>query len=153
MHILAGVNASGPAKLEGRLKALSQRTRLDLLRRIRERGLCVNALGARLGVTQPAVSQHLRILREAGFVSVRKCGRFAHYRADAAALARFREELDRWLAPPAGTGSKKKGSMPCHGMKGRMPVAGKQSPAKRPAGTGAPVIPASGRRAAGARKS
>jgi len=39
----------------------------------------VNALAARLGVTQGAVSQHLRIMRDAGLVIDQKRGYFVHY--------------------------------------------------------------------------
>jgi len=46
----------------------------------------VNHLVAELGLTQPQVSKHLRVLREAGVVDVRDQGRQRLYRIDAAAL-------------------------------------------------------------------
>jgi DNA-binding transcriptional ArsR family regulator len=47
------------------------------------------------GITQPAVSQHLRVLREAGFATVRVAGTRRLYAVDPAPL----EEVDRWIQP------------------------------------------------------
>jgi DNA-binding transcriptional ArsR family regulator len=47
------------------------------------------------GISQPAVSQHLRVLRENGFATVRTAGTRRLYAIDAAPL----QEVDRWLAP------------------------------------------------------
>jgi DNA-binding transcriptional ArsR family regulator len=57
------------------------------------------AVGAEIqhefGISQPAVSQHLRVLRENGFATVRTAGARRLYAVDAAPL----EEVDRWLQP------------------------------------------------------
>jgi DNA-binding transcriptional ArsR family regulator len=53
------------------------------------------ALVEALPIGQPAVSKHLRVLREAGLVRVRGDGRRRLYRVDPAPL----RELDAWLAP------------------------------------------------------
>ena len=64
------------------------------LRECKGRGfLCVNALAHRLGVTQSAVSQHLRILRQAGLVSGIRHGAFVHYTLDQDGLDRSRAVL------------------------------------------------------------
>lgn len=47
------------------------------------------------GITQPAVSQHLRVLRENGFATVRASGTRRLYAVDPAPL----REVDDWLAP------------------------------------------------------
>src|SRR5450755_1774929 len=47
------------------------------------------------GISQPAVSQHLRVLRENGFATVRSAGNRRLYAVDAAPL----QDIDRWLAP------------------------------------------------------
>jgi len=47
---------------------------------LQDQPLCVNALAARLGVTHSAVSQHLRVLREAGLVAPDRRGAWVHYR-------------------------------------------------------------------------
>jgi DNA-binding transcriptional ArsR family regulator len=55
----------------------------------------VNALVEKLSIAQPAVSRHLRILREAGLVAVRPDGQRRLYRVRPEPLI----ELDRWLEP------------------------------------------------------
>jgi len=68
-------------------KALSDPTRLKIILLLGDctpgicQGgrLCVNALSQRLGVTQSAVSQHLRILKHAGLVYGEREGSFMHY--------------------------------------------------------------------------
>ena len=87
-------------------KALSDPTRLRLVRLLAECSpseeaaemcsggpLCVNALAHKLGVTQSAVSQHLRVLRHAGLVRGRRQGTFVHYSLDADGLERYRAAL------------------------------------------------------------
>ncbi len=75
--------------------ALSEPMRRRILELLRggERG--VGELVERLGLSQPGVSKHLRVLREAGLVSVRPDGRRRWYGLRAEPLA----ELDEWLAP------------------------------------------------------
>jgi len=88
-------------------KALSDPTRLRLIKLLDDqtpgecpgqecngRGfLCVNALAHRLGVTQSAVSQHLRVLRQVGLVRGVRHGRFVHYSIDQEGLERYRAAL------------------------------------------------------------
>lgn len=69
-------------------KTLSDPTRRAMFERLcREGELTVGALTARSGVSQPAVSKHLGILRQAGLVRDRHEGRQTHYSAQLAALA------------------------------------------------------------------
>jgi DNA-binding transcriptional ArsR family regulator len=65
-------------------KAVSDTTRLRMVKMLAEREgpLCVNAIAARLGVTQSAVSQHLRVLRQAGLVRGERRGCHVHYSLD-----------------------------------------------------------------------
>ena len=62
---------------------LADPTRLKLLRMLLRQSeldtLCVNALTYHLGVTQPAVSQHLKLLKNAGLVKCEKRGYRVHY--------------------------------------------------------------------------
>ena len=60
-------------------KALSNEVRLRILALLAEKQFCVNALVTRLNVSQPAVSQHLRILEHAGLVKGTKIGYYVHY--------------------------------------------------------------------------
>jgi DNA-binding transcriptional ArsR family regulator len=55
--------------------------------------LCVNALTHKLGVTQSAVSQHLRVLRQAGLVRGERRGSFVHYSLDQEGLDKYKTAL------------------------------------------------------------
>src|SRR5262249_15355323 len=56
-------------------------------------GAVTDTIRAEFGITQPAVSQHLRVLREAGFATVRADGTRRLYAVDSAPL----QEVDVWL--------------------------------------------------------
>ena len=95
---------SDPQALARMLMTLAPDTRVRILQLLRNRVLCVGALSARLDVTQGAVSQHLRVLREAGVVSAEKRGYFVHYRLNGKTLSRWRMRMDKLLEPSAETG-------------------------------------------------
>jgi DNA-binding transcriptional ArsR family regulator len=80
------------------MKALASEPRLGILQLLKEKTLCVNAITRRLGLTQPAVSQHLRVLKEAGLVKPDKRGYWMHYSVDAKALDSCRKTIDALLA-------------------------------------------------------
>ena len=86
-------------QLANTFKALSDPTRMRLIKLLHDSGgsLCVNALAHRLGVSQSAVSQHLRVLRQVGLVQGERAGYFVHYSLDEDALeehkARLRDTL------------------------------------------------------------
>ncbi|MBQ3277236.1 MAG: winged helix-turn-helix transcriptional regulator [Oscillospiraceae bacterium] len=61
------------------LKALGDPTRFAIYRRLLERKHCVRSLSKTMGITESAVSQHMKILREAGLVYGEKYGRHTHY--------------------------------------------------------------------------
>ena len=68
-------------------ESLGDPTRRALFERLASEGeLTVHALTARAGVSQPAVSRHLGVLKNAGLVKARKAGRETHYSADPQAL-------------------------------------------------------------------
>jgi DNA-binding transcriptional ArsR family regulator len=58
-------------------------------------GAIAEAIGAQFGISQPAVSQHLRVLREHGFATVRPDGTRRLYTIDPAGL----REAGTWLSP------------------------------------------------------
>ncbi len=87
------------------MKVLSAETRVRIVRLLKGRALCVNALAARLEITPGAVSQHLRILRDAGLVVDEKRGYFVHCRLQGDTLARWRKDIDELLDPAHGTGT------------------------------------------------
>lgn len=69
-------------------RALSDPTRRAIFERLcREGEQSVHALTAGAGISQPAVSKHLGVLRQAGLVSGRQDGRETHYSPDIGALA------------------------------------------------------------------
>ena len=69
-------------------RTLADPTRRALFERLcREGETTVGALTARAGISQPAVSKHLRVLKQAGLVHDRHEGRQTHYSAQASALA------------------------------------------------------------------
>lgn len=61
-------------------KALSDETRLRIIKLLEEGELCVCDITAALDMVQPKVSFHLSALKEAGFIKDRKQGKWIHYR-------------------------------------------------------------------------
>ncbi len=62
------------------MKALADGNRLRILRLLLDRPRCVCELQQALGISQPSVSKHLRILEEAGLVDKERSGQFIDYR-------------------------------------------------------------------------
>ncbi len=62
------------------LRALAAPVRIAIVLQLHESSRCVHELVAALGVPQPLVSQHLRILKAAGVVAGERSGREVHYR-------------------------------------------------------------------------
>jgi DNA-binding transcriptional ArsR family regulator len=75
--------------------ALADPNRRAVLELLLERPRPVGELVAKLGLSQPGTSKHLRVLREAGLVRARQDGQRRVYALDPAPIA----ELDAWLAP------------------------------------------------------
>lgn len=77
--------------------ALADPTRLRLVKLLCHQrdpdALCVNALAAFLGVTQPAVSQHIRVLKAVGLVKGERRGYHVHYFINRDTLERWREQI------------------------------------------------------------
>lgn len=83
---------------------ISDSTRRDLMRALLERyimpesetgEISVGDLVEHLGLSQPTVSKHLKVLRDHGLVSVREDGQHRYYRLDPTPL----EEIEDWLIP------------------------------------------------------
>jgi DNA-binding transcriptional ArsR family regulator len=62
----------------------------------------VNALSRKLNITQPAVSQHLRILKQANLVIPEKKGYFVHYAVNTEAANEYLEKLKKLFHPDGG---------------------------------------------------
>jgi ArsR family transcriptional regulator, arsenate/arsenite/antimonite-responsive transcriptional repressor len=74
-------------------KSLSDETRLKLFQLLLTHDLCGKALAQRLGISEAAVSQHLKILREAGLVKGEKRGYWIHYGVDRQVLQQLIADL------------------------------------------------------------
>src|SRR4051812_2186541 len=75
-------------------RALADPSRRGILERLTRGEAPVKELTARRGISQPAVSQHLKALRMAGLVSERRDGRLVYYRIDPKGL----QPLIDWIA-------------------------------------------------------
>jgi ArsR family transcriptional regulator len=69
-------------------KALSDETRLRIIKLLEHGELCVCDIVASLGIIQPKISFHLGILKEAGVVRDRRVGKWIHYQLDDADMFR-----------------------------------------------------------------
>ena len=77
-----------------KFRILACESRLMIIELLKRRGpLCVSDLSEALGVTVSAVSQHLKILKQAGLVRHERRGYWIHYDVDPAALERCNETL------------------------------------------------------------
>jgi len=85
--------------MQAAIEAISHPGRRAMLRLVLDQELPVGELAERLGVSQPAASQHLKVLREAGLVRGRVDGRRRLYQVDFEGLARLRRELDDLWGP------------------------------------------------------
>ncbi len=102
------------ARIARGLKILSVETRLRILQLLRNRQLCVGALTCQLGLTQGAVSQHLKVLRDTGFVIAQRQGNFVHYRVSEDALAQWRNRINELLTAtmPPNNSDRSEGASP-----------------------------------------
>jgi DNA-binding transcriptional ArsR family regulator len=85
--------------MQAALEAFSHPGRRAMLRLVLDRELPVGELAERTGLSQPAASQHLKILRDAGLVRGRIDGRRRLYRVDTEGLERLRRALDAYWGP------------------------------------------------------
>jgi len=74
--------------------ALADGTRRSIVLRLAERPQAVGELAAGLPVSRPAVSQHLKVLKDAGVVTEEAAGTRRIYRVDPVAVAALRDQLD-----------------------------------------------------------
>jgi DNA-binding transcriptional ArsR family regulator len=85
------------------MEALGDATRREIMERLRGGPRPVGEIAAGLPVSRPAVSQHLRVLKEAGLVTERKEGTRRIYRIEPKALADLRAYVDSfWEQALAG---------------------------------------------------
>ncbi len=83
----------GYASCMNAFAALADPTRAGIVEALADSGQTVNQIVSRFSLSQPSISRHLRVLREAGLVSVHPDGQRRVYRLDPAPL----REIDAWL--------------------------------------------------------
>lgn len=81
------------------MHAIADPVRREILEHLREGPASAGAVAAHFDITRPAVSRHLRVLREAELVSVREQGRERVYELEAAPLAGVQAWLDGFRDP------------------------------------------------------
>ena len=84
-------------RLVGLFKALGDGTRLEVFRLIAEQDapVCVCDIVDRFNVSQPTISHHLKVLRDAGLITVSRRGNWSFYAADPRGVASLRNSLDQ----------------------------------------------------------
>jgi DNA-binding transcriptional ArsR family regulator len=83
--------------------ALADPTRRTIFERLVDRPLAVGELARDLPVSRPAVSQHLKVLKDAGLVVDIRAGKQRVYQVDPDGLAALRAELDRFWTKALAT--------------------------------------------------
>ena len=83
------------------LKAIADPTRLAIIDLLNHyyNPLCVNAIANKLNITQSAVSQHLRILKQLGLVEAQREGYHIHYKVDPLKFSTYIEKLTQLIIP------------------------------------------------------
>jgi len=76
-------------------KILSVDKRIEIIELLKKEPMSVNALSEALGITQSAVSQHLRVLKGAGLVKDERQGYWIYYSLNKDVLEKCRERLNR----------------------------------------------------------
>ena len=83
------------------MRVLCEPSRCRIVSLLSQRAYCVSALATLLGISAPAASQHLRILRDAGIVYCEKYGYHTHYKLDKERLSQIAQSiLDLTLEKP-----------------------------------------------------
>lgn len=86
--------------LEQKLKVLGDANRFKIVKLLLGHDLCVGALAQHLGISKPAISQHLQILRKNGLVRGEKRGYWTHYTVERDILKQIAEALVQMAQQP-----------------------------------------------------
>lgn len=82
--------------VDAQLRALSDPTRLSILRALLRGEMQAGAIAAAFPVSRPAISHHLKVLSAAGLVRMRRQAQSRLYTVDAAAVRELRARFDRF---------------------------------------------------------
>jgi ArsR family transcriptional regulator len=94
--------------------ALSDRTRLEIVTMLTDGERCVCELTQVVGSRQSLLSFHLKILREAGLVTTRRCGKWVYYSLDHGTLKSLRDAVATVTQPAIHIGACCRESLCCH---------------------------------------
>ena len=115
-----------------KLKALSDANRLAILKLLLGKRYCVRALAKKLAITEAAVSQHMRVLKNTGFLIGKKRGYFMHYEVDRTKLRDLAREIESLLDSPSDSESQ----IPDHQCQCRSTNCSKSGCCQKPKGNG-----------------
>lgn len=93
---------SGVKRLAGLLRLLGEPNRMKIMGGLRLECRSVNQIVKETGLSQPNVSFHLRLLREAGLVRPERRGKFIFYCLPDSRMASILDALDEWARVTAG---------------------------------------------------
>jgi DNA-binding transcriptional ArsR family regulator len=103
--------------VEAAIRAIAERHRREIVRLVRDEELTAGQIASHFEVSRPAVSQHLRILKDSGLVTERRQGTRRYYKARVEGLAELRAFLevflgeDTWIEPrPAASSTPETGA-------------------------------------------
>ena len=102
--------------VEAAIRAIAERHRREIVRLVRDSELTAGQIASHFEVSRPAVSQHLRILKDSGLVTERRQGTRRYYKARVEGLAELRAFLevflgeDTWIEPRPGATAPTKGA-------------------------------------------
>lgn len=74
-------------------KALSVKSRILIIKLIRDKKQCVNAITSKLDISQSAVSQHLKVLRDCNLVMSDRYGSIVHYQLNKEKMNEFKKAI------------------------------------------------------------
>ncbi len=80
------------------LKAIADETRMNILTLLLQHNYCVRALANELNLTEATISQHLRVLREAGLLVGKKRGYYMHYTVERSVLHELAKDIETLAA-------------------------------------------------------
>lgn len=80
------------------LKAIADETRMKILLLLLKNGYCVRGLANKLNLSEATISQHLKVMREAGLLAGEKRGYFMHYNVERTVLHELAGEIEALAA-------------------------------------------------------
>lgn len=81
-------------ELQSILKAMSDGTRLKIIEMLLKKNYCVRAISRKLEISESAVSQHIKVLKETGLLVGKKSGYFVHYAVNRDLLHQLAKEIE-----------------------------------------------------------